>query len=178
MPPFRIRDLMVDVVPSEARDLELYCGSPRTFILCGLAVTNPCRVLFSRDPCRYLLSRDPCRLLASYDPCRFVFSGDPCAGGMTIPPVSLECPYELTDVIRTTQVINAGAIQATPEELVTLKAQLQQALANIEAQERVAQEQLRPQTIEQVDLIEQQMTAALDELKVIREEIQKRQGQG
>jgi hypothetical protein len=55
-----------------------------------------------------------------------------------------------------------------------LKAQLQQALARVEAQEKMQDESLQPQTVEQVDELEKKLTDALSELKAHREAIKKR----
>ncbi|MBV9850213.1 MAG: hypothetical protein JO250_11110 [Armatimonadetes bacterium] len=66
-----------------------------------------------------------------------------------------------------------------PVELDQLKAQLQQALANVEKQQQATNEALKPQTLEQVDQLEQQIKGALDELSNRRAELQqKTAGQG
>ena len=61
-----------------------------------------------------------------------------------------------------------------PVELDQLKAQLQQALANVEKQQQATNEALKPQTLEQVDQLEQQIKGALDELSNRRAELQQK----
>jgi hypothetical protein len=162
MAPFRVRDLMIDVVPTE---IDIHCPTPRSLVLCGTAFTRFCRYLISWDPCRYFLTRDPCR---------YVLSGDPCGAAISVPPVSLECPYDFLETIRLTPVINPGEIVATPQELGLLKTQLRQALANVEEHERLSEQRMRPQTMEEVDMLEQRLTAALEEIKGLRDQIAQR----
>ena len=64
-----------------------------------------------------------------------------------------------------------GVINA--ETLIALKHQLQQQLAQVEALQAAVEESQKPQTVEEVDVLEQRLTAALGELKTRRDEIQK-----
>jgi hypothetical protein len=61
------------------------------------------------------------------------------------------------------------------EQLAALKTQLQQRLARVEARERVLEGRLRPQTLTDVELLEQKMVEALKELRARKEELQKEQ---
>jgi hypothetical protein len=59
-----------------------------------------------------------------------------------------------------------------PEDLAVLKAQLRQALAQVEAQERVQSEMMRPQTLDEASALEEKLEAALEEVQARKEELQ------
>jgi 16S rRNA G1207 methylase RsmC len=73
-----------------------------------------------------------------------------------------------------TPVINQGGMVANPQNLAELKAQLRQSLAQVEAQEQVMAESMKPQTVEEVDMLEQKLTEALHELRHHKEELRRR----
>ena len=52
-----------------------------------------------------------------------------------------------------------------PEALATLKAQLQEALAQVEAQEKAINEQMAPQTLEEAKALEGHLVDALEEVR-------------
>lgn len=60
------------------------------------------------------------------------------------------------------------------EDLAALKEELRQALAEVEAQERVMEESMRPQTLEEADELERKLNAALDDLRAQKEELRRR----
>jgi hypothetical protein len=62
------------------------------------------------------------------------------------------------------------------QQLAALKAQLQQAIAQIENQENVVNESLKPQTVEQVEDLQGKLRDALAELDKRKSELGKRQG--
>lgn len=53
----------------------------------------------------------------------------------------------------------------TPEALAALKAQLKQALDEVESAEQLLAERMRPQSVEEVEALEEKLQAALSELK-------------
>jgi hypothetical protein len=59
-----------------------------------------------------------------------------------------------------------------PESLAILRAQLQLSLAKVDNVEIVQTEQLKPRTLAEVELLEQKLTAALDELRVRKAELE------
>lgn len=61
-----------------------------------------------------------------------------------------------------------------PQDLTALKQQLRQALENIEQQERIMEEQAQPQTMEEIDQLENRLNQALEELQARREELKRR----
>jgi hypothetical protein len=64
------------------------------------------------------------------------------------------------------------------EELVMLKGQLQQALAQVEAREEAMNEMMRPQTVAEAQALEEKMMNALEELRLQKEELQKKAAGG
>jgi predicted phage gp36 major capsid-like protein len=62
-----------------------------------------------------------------------------------------------------------------PEHLAQLKDELRATLEQVEAEEQRLTEQMQPQTLEDVDRIEEKLTSALDELRRRREELQSRE---
>ncbi len=62
------------------------------------------------------------------------------------------------------------------EDLAFLKQQLNKALADLEVTERALEESMRPQTVEQVEELEQKLADALEELKKRKGELQKKEG--
>jgi hypothetical protein len=52
-----------------------------------------------------------------------------------------------------------------PPELALLKERLKIALAEVEARERVVEESLRPKTLEDFELLEQKLNAALEDIR-------------
>jgi len=64
------------------------------------------------------------------------------------------------------------------DELAVLKGQLQQALAQIEAQEGAMKEMMRPQTVAEAQALEEKMVKALEELRLQKEELQKKAAGG
>lgn len=167
MRSFRVRDLMINVMP-QGEQLELACptfasgcGSPITYVHCVNYDTRPCNNVFSRPYCRYF-----------YTPvCPNYFSPIVGCPGVSLPdPVSDLCPYQLTDLVRITPVIN----ELPGVNLPALRAQLQQALAEVETQEQTAQARLRPQSEAEVDALIEKMSAGLEELQALKAELQQR----
>ncbi|MBV8827824.1 MAG: hypothetical protein JO108_01200 [Acidobacteriaceae bacterium] len=83
----------------------------------------------------------------------------PCGSAISIPTPPVPGPTPETSL----------------EALSALKTQLKQQLALIEAQEKAAEESLKPQSVEEVDALEKQLTDALEELKLRRTELQNKQ---
>lgn len=62
----------------------------------------------------------------------------------------------------------------TAEDLAALKAQLTQALSEVERAEEVLAESMRPQSIDEVEALEQKLEDALSELKQRKEQLRER----
>lgn len=73
----------------------------------------------------------------------------------------------------TLTIILRPDIPADPEGLAILKEQLKRTLTQVEIQERVIEESLKPQTIEEVEQLEKKLTEALSELRARKQELQR-----
>jgi hypothetical protein len=70
--------------------------------------------------------------------------------------------------------VTGGGIPAvgdTPVALAALKAQLRQALSEVESAEQQLAERMRPQSVEEVEALEEKLQAALSELKTRKEQL-------
>jgi hypothetical protein len=67
---------------------------------------------------------------------------------------------------------------SNPEDLATLKAQLQDALTQVEAQEKALNEQMAPQTLEEAKALEGHLVDALAEVRQRIGELQNKAGGG
>ena len=79
------------------------------------------------------------------------------------------CHPAVSDITRTPFIVGGFG---QPEDLMVLKNQLQQALAQVEAQERVQNEMMRPQTLEEATALEEKLEEALEEVQERKEELQ------
>jgi len=68
------------------------------------------------------------------------------------------------------------SIGPPPESLATLKAQLRQALDNIERQEAAGAESMQPQTEAEVDELQTKLREAMTELERRKEELRRKPG--
>jgi len=141
---FRVRDLMINVLPEEGV-LRADCCQVRTagFTL----VLNP--------PC------GPCTWGETCVPCSF----NPCTGGVT--PLGPGCHPAVSRITKDHVVLPRGS----PEELAILRDELRQALAQVEAQERVQSEAMRPQTLDEATALEEKLEGALEEVRARKEEL-------
>lgn len=101
-----------------------------------------------------------------------------CPGGSIFCGLTPDCgftdyrtPVTYTPVINLTPVVNPVVDQPVPLE--TLRAQLRQALDQVEAQVRVRDEQLEPKTVEEIEQLEQRLNTALSELKARKAKLSK-----
>jgi hypothetical protein len=186
VPQFKVKDLMINVVPEALERENIYKLCPQgTFCWPD---TNWCPTWFSHchwySPigCQTWISRcDWGTIVACH---RFISD---CPGGTILcrfdsgicPNASQICPGG-SIVCQTGSdpcggsILDPGDILTNPAALSALKEQLRQTLARVEAQEQAAAEGLQPQTIEQVDQLTQQLTEGLEELKARRQELEKR----
>jgi hypothetical protein len=74
--------------------------------------------------------------------------------------------------IRCTPTFTGGFGELQPEHLSQLKDELRGALEQVEAAEQRLSDTMQPQTLDDVDQLEQKLTAALDELRRRREELE------
>jgi DNA anti-recombination protein RmuC len=108
-----------------------------------------------------------------------VAAGRGLDGPNTIHIDSFECggtlrfhaPWANATLVGTTCVALGEDPVVVSQQLAILKAQLKAALADVESQERIVNESLEPQTVEQVEELERELEKALDELARRRDEL-------
>ena len=166
MAQFKVRDLMINVLPEEGVG-RWGCGitfcAPPTMVGCdGPSFCNPlsiaCRGI---SFCPNITRCIGVTLIGGCDagPCSLV----PCTDGCS------RCTVNATPC-HTPTVGLIGVEQ--PGDLVALKAQLRQALAQVEAQEQALEESMRPQTLEEATALEEKLEEALEEVRERKEELQ------
>jgi hypothetical protein len=153
---FRVRDLMIDVAP----------GTENAFACLPYTGLTDCRF------CTHYQPSIVCYQHSLICPNRSVIDVvdifHTC--GTTIP---FDTGRLGTDVLYG-DINPVGPQVANPQNLAVLKAQLRQSLAQVEAQEQAMAESMKPQTVEEADMLEQKLTEALDELRQHKEELRRR----
>ena len=90
----------------------------------------------------------------------------PCSLNLTdICPSPSHCPKAISTVA-VAQMVQTG-------DLAPLIADLKQALSHLEATEQAQKESLQPQSVEEVEMLEKKLSAALEDLKARKSELQK-----
>ncbi len=149
--PFKVKDLMIDVA-GESKLQFCRFGTQWPCIRCTRQITQICQ------PCTPLHDTGIA--------CKYNTYG--CGGltdcGMSDDP---RTPEYTETIIEYTRV-------AVAEQIPALKQQLQTALQLIEQREITVNEQLQPQTVEEVNMLESKLTEALDHLKSRKAELQKK----
>jgi hypothetical protein len=137
MPQFKVRDLMINVVPESVQPYED----------CGWT-------------CMYS--------------CEFTGGGGGC--GPTCGPTC----YNVSHCNRLATHLPNIMAPIGSQNLAAVKAQLQEALRNVEIQQQAAEASLQPQSLAEVEMLEQKLTEALNELKarktVLQQQATKDQG--
>jgi hypothetical protein len=147
MPQFKIKDLMVQVLPDAKLAGQQYCLLPS--VPCVPPSIN-------------------CRLLYSYVPTGcwpITCPGNTCL--ITDDRCGLLSPYIAIDV---------RDLVVNPAELAYLKDQLRRSLARVEEVEARVDEDFSPQSLEQIETLETQFQDALEALDARKKELKKRGG--
>jgi len=173
MPQFKVRELMINVLPESSQDQRIVCDfsfcdnlsryCAITVPNCGSVSNINCRV--SICPRVTLLEAVSCNDAC----CTLVDCSTGCTPACTIECTNQQCTGFLSchPAVTTTQRADLQL-----EELTILKQQLRQALRVIEMQKQVLTESLRPQTLEQVQEIEEKLSGALEEMRMRRAELE------
>jgi hypothetical protein len=164
--PFKVRDLMIDVAPGVGGGVFCRPCTPLVtdYCLCTNQVTiDVCKVCTNRDIS--IWCRD-CSVISPYV--------EITPWTVLTPGCGFTDPRTPMTVTPQTPVINQVGMVANPQNLAELKAQLRQSLAQVEAQEQAIAESMKPQTVEESDMLEQKLTEALDELRQHKEELRRR----
>jgi hypothetical protein len=146
---FKIKDLMINIMP------EAGPGQGDCFCTIG-----PCSDAGCTGPCSV-----GCTPAAS-------LTQQTCQGCIPFLGTPIfETPFLGTPVFATPATFGiAGQLQ----ELTLLKAQLKRALQQIDAQERSAQAQMEPKSLEEVEILETKLSEALDEVRARKAELEKK----
>jgi hypothetical protein len=173
---FKVRDLMINVIPQDVADL------------CGSSVPLHCGPTYICQPTCHCISNPITCPCASHPVTLCAFGSCPAATrtvtglqgffpcGCASHPLTMctlgSCP-------NTTRTIpTRTGFDLSPEDslnaLSALKEQLKQQLAEVEKQQAAAAESTLPQTVEEVDMLTKKLNDALEELKVRRSELSKR----
>jgi len=183
MPQFRVKNLMVNVLPEEGAQAPgagpglcpgiTFCLGHSPFC----PVFTPHCNFFSPCPNASLTACGICSFKITLCPwdtriCHNVTVVCPqesfvCPGGSIFCRGVSDCGGS---------VIDPDDLVINPEELVALKAQLRQALERVEAQEAALAERMAPQTEDELASLEQALKDGLAELSNRRAELKKRNG--
>ena len=179
--PFKIKDLMIDVLPEAGGGgANVFCCPGTQFFTkpcCAWTnvMTVPCcpgTQFFTKPCCAWTnFVTVPCcpgtQFITFCCPGTMKVTCCPGTGLGTIPCGPITCPA-LTRI-----PVDQGGGVATPENLATLKAELQQALAQVEAQEQAMEVSQKPQTFEEAEELEQKLLEALEALRQHKEQMQR-----
>jgi hypothetical protein len=174
---FRIRDLMVNVMPRGGT------GAGRVAMMAGTfggicdAFTCAAQSQMCADGSAFDLGGQFCDLISG-EPTNCQFgTANTClytcnttapicvasCPNFTCPPVTYRCPALRASAVVVTPVNNWRAFAS--RDLAALKEQLRTALAEVEAQEKAAEEASRPRTREEADELEEKLKGALEEVR-------------
>ena len=185
MPRFRVSDLMINVGEGSGGICEIITNCGGVTELCventqGCAFTENCLCTIQTacgdqftcqcsicTPCSQRTCGCTCTACSYCSVCSVV---TPC--GRSICTFNTACGIS----IRCTPTF-IGATQGglQPEHLEQLKRELRTTLERVEAEEQRLKEQLQPQTLDDVDQLEQKLAEAQDELRKRRKELEQRE---
>ena len=149
--PFKVKDLMIDLSAQKAPQLPLCrIGCTRVISYCLFTCSGDPTV----NTCRYFES--------TIVTCRYGITNITCIGG--------SCGFS-EDTIDT-----IDTIYEDPTQVSALKEKLKSALEKVEAHEKTVAENLKPQTVADVEMLETKLNEALAELKSRKTELQKKAG--
>lgn len=195
--PFKIKDLMIDVVPEKSAH-RLECDDcPST------GVSGGCGPTCQPASCGYTCEMPgSCPNHSCFATCGATCHPFSCGGGTCLLPTVHPCgPTLVCDRFgslcftptpqpcgpsipvcwgRVSQPCGATAIQAQApnrlQELARLKEQLRQALARVEAEEKEAAEAALPRTREEAEALEHKLAEALKEVRELKGKLPHREG--
>jgi hypothetical protein len=181
---FRVKDLMINIAPGEGgapggvlSRFPCNCGCTYGYTVgcpnTGGGGGNPHQFMI---PGGGILSRFPCNCGCTYG--YTVGCGETLGGGGGnphqlmmdwCPPLTILCTWT------TCLIVPIGGDPAlAAEQLAALKSQLQQALTDIENQEKIVNDSLQPQTVAQVEELQTKLRSALADLDRRKSELEKK----
>jgi hypothetical protein len=150
---FRVRDLVINILPG---------AGERDRLGCGLGFSH-CR--FGSCDFVTICIHTGCRECSG----AFTCIGATACGGCTL---NVTCG----GVTCGGSVLFGRGDAVDPEALAALKAQLREALREVESAEQQLAERMSPQSVEEVDALEKKLQEALEELRARKEQLRSREG--
>jgi hypothetical protein len=151
---FRVRDLVINVLPEGGGEAAAGCALSG----CGLGFSH-CRF----GSCDFVT-------ICIFSGCRECSGQFTCIGATNCGG----CTLNVTCGGGPSLLFGGGAGDVDPQALATLKAQLREALRAVESAEETLAERMSPQSIEEVEALEQKLQGALEELKARKEQLRDR----
>jgi hypothetical protein len=147
---FRVKDLVINVLPEAG-------GA-------GDCALTACTLGFSH--CRF----GSCDFvtICTVSGCRECSGAFTCIG-------ATNCGGCTLNVTCGASVLFGAGGDVDPQVLVTLKAQLREALRAVESAEQLLAERMSPQSVDEVEALEQRLQGALEELKARKEQLRGRE---
>ena len=106
-----------------------------------------------------------------------VFATDHSCGGCCLTPCSLpSCPNNSCVGITDCSLGRLGADVVNPADLAVLKQILKNALSEVELREAVLKQVMRPQTLDDVEALEERLKGAIQELQLIKKDLKNQPG--
>lgn len=195
MPRFKVKDLMVNVLPQELGqadepitpepqpNTQYWCGIPPSYCVnCSLPTWADLTPGISRPPItcgNWLSCWEYPSIYMGTDTCGFVtntcrFVTDTCRFNGSIIPTDPCNATTLPDDFLTTTIdtITPQIDQLPDTTLQALKGQLRDAIGKVEAREAQVNEAMRPQTTAAATVVEQKLEAALEEIRAHKARLQ------
>ncbi len=155
--PFRVKDILIDVLQPQP------CPQ-HTLVLCHFYCTHLVSCHFG---CSLQIS---CHFGCSYQiSCHFG-----CSLQISCPWHTLVCPGGSIQCPGGSIACPGSILEQTPVDPAVIRERLKAEMAAAQAAEEAAAEMMKPQTLEQVDLLEAKLKEALEDLGKRREELRKK----
>lgn len=169
MPTFKIKDLMINLASGGA---ELRCVAnttrcPRLSDLTGCGICSllvSCRAPSLCQDCSALVSCPVCSAIVSCQRCSIVSPVVDCLTGSRVGCADTKICFGSETPL----------VAETPEEIEVLRGQLKEQLELLDQREKLLNDQLLPQTLEDAELVEKKLTESLAEIKKIKEGLKKK----
>ena len=146
---FRVRDLVINILPEGAGE--------RDRLGCGLGFSH-CRF----GSCDFVT-------ICIYSGCRECSGAFTCIG-------ATNCGGCTLNVTCGASVLFGRGGADDPQALAALKAQLREALREVESAEQQLAERMSPQSVEEVEALEKKLRDGLEELRARKEQLRGRKG--
>lgn len=192
---FRVKDLMINVLPGEGEGQGGFLSRFPCHCGCTWGYTQGCGPTTGGTPQTFMMMTCPTATLGCTDGVSHPIPTR-CAVSHGCPPVTMWCMpgvsptghppttvfFGLSPFCCMPWSTIAGPVAVQPggdpaalvEQLAAMKAQLREAIAQIENQEKVVSELAQPQSIAEIEELQSKLKEALDELEHRKSELKKK----